>query len=236
MWGNYITFGGFRDRQFCRFGFLGRPGIPANGMSGGVSFSFSGDRFGERRDGRSLCFSDSALSPGDSMIDPALFTSETAEHYTPPAIVKRVIRLLGEIDLDPCSNLGIPNVPARVHYTKIEDGLAPPWFGRVYMNPPYGREIGSWVGKLVREYIEGDVHSAVTLLPARVDTSWFGMLYGFPICFLRGRLRFLDSLGNLQGSAPFPSMIVYLGTNFERFRSEFQPLGLIYVSGGTISP
>jgi len=163
------------------------------------------------------------------MISNGLFTSETAEHYTPKQIIDLVIGTLGGIDLDPCSNSGdSPNIPAGEHYTQFENGLSRTWFGRVYMNPPYGREIGNWVRKLVSEFRAGNVRSAVALVPARVDTSWFGELYGFPICFIRGRLRFLDSNGEPQGSAPFPSAIVYMGNDSERFVREFENLGSIY--------
>ena len=168
------------------------------------------------------------------MINDSLFSSETPEHYTPKRIVDLVIGTLGGIDLDPCSNPGgSPIIPAGSHFTPVENGLTRTWFGRVYLNPPYGRVIGSWVGKLVSEFRAGNVHSAIALVPARVDTAWFGELYGFPVCFVRGRLRFLDRERKPQGSAPFPSAIVYMGTEFERFRSEFGSLGNIYIPGGS---
>lgn len=167
---------------------------------------------------------------GVRMINESLFSSETPEHYTPRSIVDHVIRVLGAIDLDPCSNSReCPNVPASSHFTPTENGLSRPWFGRVYMNPPYGREIGDWVRKLVSEFRAGNVSAAVALVPARTDTYWFGEIYGFPVCFVRGRLRFLDRERNPQGSAPFPSAIVYLGNERERFYSVFENLGDIYI-------
>ena len=168
------------------------------------------------------------------MINESLFSSETSEHYTPRSIIEHVINVLGVIDLDPCSNSReCPNVPAGSHFTPAENGLVRPWFGRVYMNPPYGREIGNWVRKLVSEFRAGNVHSAIALVPARVDTYWFGELYEFPVCFVRGRLRFLDRERNPQGSAPFPSAIIYLGKERKRFYSEFENLGNIYSPLGT---
>lgn len=74
----------------------------------------------------------------------ALYSSESEEWYTPPDVLGRV-RLLGEIDLDPCSNGGSPIVPARRHFTKEDDGLVREWAGFVYMNPPYGRGIDEWI-------------------------------------------------------------------------------------------
>ena len=170
------------------------------------------------------------------MIHGALFSSHRVDHYTPARVVERVVRALGVIDLDPCSNSReAPNIPAGDHFTQTENGLSRPWFGRVYMNPPYGREIGKWARKLVDEYRAGNVHSAVALLPARMDTKWFREFGGFPVCFIRGRLRFLDQEGREQESAPFPSVVIYLGPEPERFYTEFQSLGEIYLpwAGGS---
>lgn len=162
-----------------------------------------------------------------------LFSSHTADHYTPPEIVALAVKTLGEIDLDPCSNSReAPNIPAREHYTRAENGLLLPWIGRVYLNPPYGRKIGDWVRKLRAEYEAGNTSSAIALVPARVDTKWFSELYGYPVCFISGRLRFINSRGALQGAAPFPSAIVYLGEEPARFFREFERMGRLYLPIG----
>lgn len=74
----------------------------------------------------------------------------------------------------------------------------------VWLNPPYGREIGKWVEKAYNESQNGA--PTVCLLPARTDTKWFHdfcLPYG-EIRFIRGRLKFVGA----PSSAPFPSMIV----------------------------
>lgn len=154
------------------------------------------------------------------------YSSETPEHYTPKEIVGAVLICLGHIDLDPCSNSKTnPNVPAAQHYTIDDDGLAQSWHGRVYMNPPYGREIGRWVEKLCAEYEAGNTTEAIALVPARTDTDWFDRLidgYRFH-CFVHGRLQFIGNDGN----APFPSAIVYLGTEWGRFYQAFCSFGRV---------
>ena len=155
----------------------------------------------------------------------ACFSSQSVEWYTPMHIIQSVIAVLGSVDLDPCSNSRThPNVPARRHYTKSDDGLSKTWFGRIYVNPPYGREIAAWVQKLSSEYQAERVIEAVTLLPARTDTTWFQMLREYPRCFIHGRLKF----GEAKNSAPFPSVVVYLGTELEKFHSVFSKLGDVY--------
>jgi hypothetical protein len=158
------------------------------------------------------------------------FSSETAEHYTPKDFLEVVYRVFGGYpDLDPCSNSDdTPNVAAHVHYSEQDDGLSRPWRGRVFMNPPYGREIGAWVEKLRREWARGEVIELIALLPARTDTAWFEALTAdtddLVICFLGGRLTFI---GN-EDPAPFPSMAAYIGPNHDEFVKDFLPLGSLW--------
>ena len=154
----------------------------------------------------------------------AAFTSSSPEWYTPRNIIDRVLLTLDQIDLDPCSNShSKPTVPAANVFTKREDGLTQPWRGRIYMNPPYGRSIGDWLGKLVKDYEDGEVTEAIALTPARTDTVWFRRLRSYPRCFIWGRLRFSDA-----NSAPFPSMAVYLGSRLNRFVKAFSDIGDVY--------
>ena len=108
--------------------------------------------------------------------------------------------------LDPCADKH--NHKCEKYYTKEQDGLSKCREGeRVFCNPPYGREIGSWVKRC---YLHGRVGEgiAVMLIPARTDTRWFHE-YNYKnekaeVRFIKGRLKF----GNAKNSAPFPSMVV----------------------------
>jgi len=151
-------------------------------------------------------------------------SSATDRWNTPPEVIERVIRVLGVIDLDPCADPEA-NVPASRHFTITDNGLAQVWRGRVYMNPPYGRETGLWVAKLTGSYRVGHVTEAIALVAARTDTRWAQMLFdlGQPICFIRGRLKFSGS----KNSATFPSMVAYLGRRPSVFIEVFAELGEI---------
>lgn len=157
------------------------------------------------------------------------FSSKSPEHYTPQEIIDAAVAVLCEIDLDPCSNSkDTPNIPALDHYTAEDNGLLMPWFGRVYMNPPYGRGangIAAWVTKLASEYEMGNVAEAIALVPGRIDTQWWQTLRSYPACFVTGRLTFV---GN-EDSAPFPSVVFYLGENSKRFYEVFSDLGDIWI-------
>lgn len=155
---------------------------------------------------------------------PGLMTSDDVEWYTPPEIRAAVLKALGGIvDVDPCADPG-RTFPATVHFTEEQNGLAQPWLGRVYMNPPYGRTISAWTTKLRDELRNGWATEAVALLPARVDTTWWHELHPPVVCFIRGRLRF----SGYEQSAPFPSVAAYFGDNPELFKQAFSGLGLLY--------
>jgi DNA N-6-adenine-methyltransferase (Dam) len=153
------------------------------------------------------------------------FSSEHPEHYTPQDLLAVVIECLGAIDLDPCSNSKTkPNVEAKQHFTRDDDGLTQRWQGRVYMNPPYGREIDDWIQKLLAEYTSGRVTEAIALLPSRTDTRWFQRLRDFVCCFISGRLVF----GGNTDPAPFPSVLFYLGDDIGKFYHHVHGIGDVW--------
>jgi len=155
-----------------------------------------------------------------------MFTSNTGDWHTPPEIVGAVRDLFdGRIDLDPCSNSHeAPNVPALVHFTREDDGLSREWFGRVYVNPPYGKGIGPWIEKVREEHEAGRVTAAVVLVKAATDTRWFRVLSErYPRCEVAGRLKF----SGCKAPAPFPSVLFYLGDEVQRFADVFARFGVL---------
>lgn len=74
-------------------------------------------------------------------------TSRTSDDYWTPSWVFAVMQI--EFDLDVASPPGgSPWVPAKRYYTQEDDGLASPWEGRVWMNPPYSNTT-PWVQKFI---------------------------------------------------------------------------------------
>jgi phage N-6-adenine-methyltransferase len=82
---------------------------------------------------------------------PALFPmpqeGRTSDDYWTP---KWVFDALGvEFDLDvACPPSGPPYTPAKAWYTQETDGLASPWSGNVWMNPPYSNT-SPWARKFI---------------------------------------------------------------------------------------
>ena len=130
-----------------------------------------------------------------------LRTSLTPEWSTPPDLFAELDAEF-HFDLDAAST--DENALCERHYTKEDDGLAQPWDGNVWCNPPYGREIGKWVRKAA-ESDGGGV--GVCLVPARTDTAWWHdwvVGHATEVRFIRGRLKF----GGSKSGAPFPSAVV----------------------------
>lgn len=69
-----------------------------------------------------------------------LHSCRSAEHYTPAPYIAGARAVLATIDLDPASSAAAnKTVQATRFYTAEDDGLALPWGGGVYLNPPGDR-------------------------------------------------------------------------------------------------
>jgi hypothetical protein len=105
------------------------------------------------------------------------------EWLTPPEI----LNALGKFDLDPCAPIASPWPTAAHHYNKDQDGLLRQWFGRVWCNPPFGREADKWMAKMAEH------GNGIALLAARTETAmFFDCVWGKAdaILFLKGRPHF----------------------------------------------
>ena len=147
-----------------------------------------------------------------------MFSSLSAEWETPWDLFDNLNREF-RFTLDPAATA--ENALCEKYYTARENGLEQDWSGEaVFLNPPYGREVGKWVEKAYEEANKQKRERAIVvlLLPARTDTRWFHdyVLRANEIRFIRGRLKFNNRLipgwredgSHLVSPAPFPSMIV----------------------------
>ena len=115
------------------------------------------------------------------------------------------------------------NAKCERYFTTDDDGLAQPWTGTVWCNPPYGRGvIDKWAQKAIRSTRAGA--TVVLLVPARTDAIWFQQLvaHAHEVRFIAGRVKFVGA----TEPAPFPSALVVLrpprgwasGTDLVTFR------------------
>jgi hypothetical protein len=126
------------------------------------------------------------------------------EWLTPPEIVQA----LGPFDLDPCAPVTRPWDTAARHYTIQDNGLAQPWDGRVWMNPPYGPKTGQWLERLAAH------GNGIALVFARTETrAFFSAVWDRAdgVLFIKGRIRFYHADGRQADSAGAPSCLVAYG-------------------------
>lgn len=127
----------------------------------------------------------------------------TDEWLTPPDLLKR----LGHFDLDPCCPVGMPWRTADVMFTN--SGLELVWHGRVWMNPPYGRETGKWLDRLAQH------RRGIGLTFARTETKmFFDYVWNraHAVLFLRGRLTFCNLAGEpAKFNSGGPSCLIAYG-------------------------
>jgi phage N-6-adenine-methyltransferase len=100
-----------------------------------------------------------------------LLSSEKMDWGTPTAVVADLSSQYGPFHLDAAAS---PHNAKASNFYALEngqDGLELPWFGTVFINPPYGRSTGSWIKKAYEETKNGV--TSVILIPARTDTKYW---------------------------------------------------------------
>ena len=138
------------------------------------------------------------------------------EWYTPPSIVEAARAAMGGIDCDPASNRVAQRVVrAGVYYSIDDDGLAQPWRGRVFLNPPWGIK-ARFIRKLADHRRRGDIDAAIVVLSHDISPQWYDPLAEVlsAICLMRDRVG---------------TSITYVGDAVDRFAAAFDPLGLVVV-------
>ena len=133
--------------------------------------------------------------------------SKQKEWYTPPEVFE--LLRFPKFDLDPASpgKSKVPWIPATKHYTIEDNGLMRQWKGRVWLNPPYGQDTKKWLDRLALH------RNGIALVFARTDTLWFHTIAinADAICFLVGRIHFINEEGKQGNSSGCGSMLLAWG-------------------------
>lgn len=134
--------------------------------------------------------------------------SKSIHYYTPITLTKS----LGKFDLDPCTSKVAPWYHAKINLTRHDDGLSKKWKGRVWMNPPFGRNIGAidqWLDKLSRHKDGG-----TALVPATPTVLWFHQFVfqkASGIFFPEYRIRYYNIAGELMSFPNVGTCLVSFG-------------------------
>jgi site-specific DNA-methyltransferase (adenine-specific) len=148
--------------------------------------------------------SNAAVRRGTAAKNNGRYNGNGREWATPPEVFGPLDDEFG-FTLDPCATA--ENAKCPRYFTELDNGLAQSWAGeRVFMNPPYGREVYAWTRKAAQEAGNALV---VGLLPASTDLAWWHddvLAAGAEVRYIRGRVRFLTG-GPYRASGFFASVI-----------------------------
>lgn len=127
---------------------------------------------------------------------------------TPELFVKFVENTYGvRFTLDAAADEN--NAKAPVWIDEKADALKQDWRGVVWLNPPYGRNIPTFLERAIEmKYM---CEMIVVLIPARTDTKWFHELVvpnANDVLLIKGRLQFIHDSTVKNSCAPYPSMLV----------------------------
>lgn len=143
-----------------------------------------------------------------------IHSSKRMEWQTPPEVFEGLDNEFG-FGLDAAASAA--NARCKRYISEIDDALAMPagtWSklsnGQpVWLNPPYGRAVKTWVQKAISEAAHGA--TVVMLVFACTDTRWFRLAWhsADEIRFLTGRVRFRHpDTGAVAGPAPKGSCVL----------------------------
>lgn len=186
----------------------------------------------------------------------ARHSCDSPEWYTPSSFVEAARTVMGDIDLDPASHEEANRtVKAARFFTVEDDGLRQDWRGRVFLNPPGGRDadgdslVNLFWSKAMREWWEGRIEQMVWIgysLEQLQTLQQPGTAYtpiNFPLCFTERRIAFVENEAkkaeriakeiakgkkpNMKSSPSHSNYIAYVGPNVDAFCEVFSAFGQV---------
>lgn len=149
--------------------------------------------------------------------------------FTDPQFIAVVHRFYGTIDIDPAScKVANSVVKATKYYTKKDNGLIKPWYGKVWVNPPFSTgNIDAFAKKTIDELSNCD--EILFLCQSKNDTRWYQSLMQHTdlMLLVKGRPKFWGNPINNSDRPRYPTTLFYFGHRTSEFIKTFKPLGTI---------
>ena len=159
----------------------------------------------------------------------------TDERFTPPEVIAVRDDCWVSTTTDPCWHPRSYST-AVVTYTKEDDGLELPWFGRVWLNPPWSN-VTPWIEKLIAfmraAWVEGGLYpkpEGMLMVKNDPSTAWWKLAWwaADAIILLAERTRYHQLDGDEVvpcGTPEFSSVIFYFGDDAEHVVARFEAAG-----------
>lgn len=151
------------------------------------------------------------------MGNPTLQSLNEKDNWQTPAwVYEGIAERIGGFDLDPCSGESTTIGEWNYYLSLGMDGLQWPWFGDVWVNPPFSFK-SDWVEHAVEQHeYNDDVDRIFLLTPDSTDVkSWFhGKIVPAAdyVWFAEGRVKFLEpQTGEPAGSPSFGTAVSVFG-------------------------
>jgi ParB family chromosome partitioning protein len=170
----------------------------------------------------------------------ALHSSKSEDYYTPSVYVEAARHVMGGIDLDPAScEEANQIVQATTIFTVTDDGLAQQWFGRVWLNMPYGKRKGKsnqgmWSERAIVAYRAGKIEQATVLVNSTPDRGWFKPFWEYDVCLTNHRIEFMAPGGAIKNDPTHGNAFLYLGPNGDLFAETFRRFGAVIPAGTAV--
>jgi len=162
------------------------------------------------------------------------------EWYTPQSYIEAAREAMGSIDVDPASSdTADKTVKAATHYTVQDDGRQQSWKGNVWLNPPYAQPLVTEFCKLLCDkYESNEIQQACVLVNNATETNFYqDMLRSCSaVCFIRGRVKFVDEAGVESGAPLQGQTVLYFGKSPSKFAQQFGKFGAILYAGARENP
>lgn len=172
------------------------------------------------------------------MINP--FHSHSTHRWgSPEYVVESARRVMGKIDLDPCSEAFFnETVRAERYYSLLErgeDGLVLPWYGCVFVNPP-GEEKGKkrqnyvrrfWERLLTQSDVEQGIWVGFSMEQLGILADALAHPSDFSICYFRKRIPFVSTDLSKPDRPAHANFVVGVNVDHAAFVREFGPLGKV---------
>lgn len=147
---------------------------------------------------------------------------QSDDWYTPKYIFDA---LACDFDLDVAAPInGAPHVPAKSWHALPQDSLALPWYGFVWMNPPFGGRNGMvpWLDKF---FLHG---AGIALTPDRTSAPWWqsANTKADATLFIAGKVKFERPDGSLGKSPSTGTTLFAAGKRARQSLYDAQDAGL----------